>query len=184
MALCTCTLSTLVKCTFHSLKNGTMHMCTIRSGTTHISLPSQWHHAHAHHPLWYNASFTPFKMTLGTCAPFTLVPCNFHFLQNGTVHIHTIRSGTTHLLFPSQWCHAYAHRLPWYHAFFTQFTMVPCKCTPSALVPCIFQNIHNATMHMHTTSSGTTYHSHCKLVPCTTHVYDGTKYQRLHGGIM
>ena len=162
-----CTPSALIPCTFHSLQNGTMHTHTIRSGTLQLSLPSQWYHAHAHHPLWYHATFTPSKMVPCTRTPSALVPFTFHFFQNGTMH--TILSDTMHLSHPSQWYHEHAHHPLWYHVPFTvqAFTMYHSRVRWYQ-VPKIARWYHVAfTVH-----AGTKYHSHarCHHEPFTVHV--------------
>jgi len=117
-----------------------------------------------YYPLWYHAHFTPFTMAPCTCTPSALVQCIFHSLQNDTRHMRTIHSGTMQFSLPSKWYRAHSHHPLWHHAPFIPFTMVPCICTPSALVPCIFYTIHNGTMQMHTIRPGTMHfskHSQC-----------------------
>jgi len=109
----------------------------------------------SHTSLWYQVLFIPFTMVPRKYTPSALVQCTFHSLHNGTMHMHTIRSSTMHFLLPSQWYHAHAYHPLWYNALFTPFTMVPCTCTPSALVQCTFHSLHNGTTHMHTLRSVT-----------------------------
>jgi len=102
-----------------------------------------------------------------TFTPSALAPRTFYSLHNGAMHMHTVCPGTMHFLHNSQWYHANAHHPPWYHAFFKTFTMLPCTCTPLALVP---RTIHTASLyHVPLTFTMVPSIKDCMVVSCSIH---------------